>query len=100
MLARKRGLRPVRGKAGASRVTTSPQAPRVHRRHQFALVRYLQLVKPTIKIALDYSPDGPVNVVPNLAGVPKFGVPFEFQLTFCAIVYLFPSQAPALLAVA
>ena len=47
-----------------------------------------------------HSPDGPANVVPSFAGMPKFGVPSEFQFTFCAIVYLFPSQAPALAAVA
>lgn len=39
-------------------------------------------------------------VVPSFTGVPKFGVPFEFQLTFCTMVYRLPSQAPALLAVA
>lgn len=47
-----------------------------------------------------HSPEGPANVVPSLAGEPKFGVPFEFQFTFCAIVYLFPSHAPVLVAVA
>jgi hypothetical protein len=46
----------------------------------------------------DYSPDGPANEVPSFAGVPKLGVLSEFQFTFCAIVYLVPSQAPALLA--
>ena len=39
-------------------------------------------------------------VVPSLTGVPKLGVPLEFQLTFCTIVYRLPSQAPLLLAVA
>jgi len=33
-----------------------------------------------------YSPEGPVMVVPNLPGVPKFGVPLELKLTFCAMV--------------
>jgi hypothetical protein len=47
-----------------------------------------------------YSPDGPVRVVPSLTGVPKLGVLFEFQLTFCTMVYLLPSHAPLLLAVA
>jgi hypothetical protein len=47
-----------------------------------------------------YSPDGPAITVPSLPGVPKFGLPSEFQLTFCTIVYRLPSQAPALLAVA
>src|SRR5690242_2449084 len=42
-----------------------------------------------------YSPEGPANTVPSLAAVPKFGVPSEFQFTFCAIVYLVPSHAPA-----
>jgi hypothetical protein len=35
-----------------------------------------------------------------LTGAPKFGVPFEFQFTTCTEVYLFPSQAPSLFAVA
>jgi hypothetical protein len=39
-------------------------------------------------------------VVPNLPGVPKFGVPLELKLTFWTMVYRLPSQAPALLAVA
>lgn len=47
-----------------------------------------------------YSPDGPVITVPSFAGEPKLGVPFEFQLTFCAIVYLLPSHEPVLVAVA
>jgi hypothetical protein len=47
-----------------------------------------------------YSPEGPAKVVPSFAGVPKFGVPSEFQLTFCAIVYLLPSQDPVLIEVA
>jgi hypothetical protein len=47
-----------------------------------------------------YSPEGPAIVVPGLTGVPKFGVPSAFQLTFCAIVYLLPSQAPVVIAVA
>ena len=33
-----------------------------------------------------YSPEGPVMVVPSLPGVPKFGVPLELKLTFCAMV--------------
>lgn len=48
----------------------------------------------------NYSPEGPANDVPCLTGEPKLGLPSEFQLTFCAIVYRLPSQAPALLAVA
>lgn len=37
-------------------------------------------------------------LVPSAPGDPKFGVLSEFQFTFCAIVYLVPSHAPALLA--
>jgi hypothetical protein len=47
-----------------------------------------------------HSPDGPAVVVPNLAGEPKFGVPLLSKLTFCAMVYLFPSQAPVVTVVA
>lgn len=47
-----------------------------------------------------YSPDGPVRTDDNTGGTPKFGVLFEFQLTFWAIVYLRPSQAPLVTEVA
>lgn len=41
-----------------------------------------------------------MRVVPRAAAVPKLGDPSEFQLTFCAIVYLLPSHAPPLFEVA
>lgn len=32
----------------------------------------------------DYSPEGPVNVVPGFTGVANFGEPSELKLNFCA----------------
>lgn len=49
---------------------------------------------------LTYSPEGPVREVDRESGVPKLGEPFEFQLTFCASVYLFPSHDPVVTEVA
>lgn len=46
------------------------------------------------------SPEGPLMTVDRAGGLPKLGVPSEFQLTFCAMVYLLASQLPFELRVA
>src|ERR1043165_9967794 len=55
-------------------------------------------------VGIDYlaqgSPAGDVSTVPSAAGMPKAGVPFVFQLIFCARVVRLMSHAPLIVSFA